>query len=82
MPVIIKKNYMGSSSVAEGSLRTLCLNKEWLCRWKPECFRHGRGRGRHAHRIQGKNGKGVLMVRQETAQALGTEKKSDPEDIF
>lgn len=45
--------------------------------WKPEWFRHGRGRGRHAHRTEGKNGKGVLMIRQETAQARGTEKKRE-----
>lgn len=43
--------------------------------WKPEWFRHGRGRGRHADRTEGRNGKGVLMIRQETAQALGMKKK-------
>lgn len=45
--------------------------------WKPEWFRHSRGRGRNADRIEGKNGKGVLMTRQETAQAPGMEKKGE-----
>lgn len=44
---------------------------------KHEWFRHGRGRGRHAERSEGKNGKGVLMIKQETAQALGKEKKGE-----
>lgn len=45
--------------------------------WKPEWFRHGKGRGRNADRSQGKNGKGVLMMRKKTAQALGKEKKGE-----
>lgn len=45
--------------------------------WKSEWLRHGRGRGRHAVRIERENGKSVLIIRKETAQALGMEKKGE-----
>lgn len=50
------KTYMGSNNVAEDNLRTLCLSRGVVQMWKPEWFRHGRGRGRQADRTEGEVG--------------------------
>lgn len=65
---------MGSSSVAEDNLRTLCLNTERMVvqMWKLEWFRHSRGKGRHAERIEEEDGKGALVIMQETTEAHAT----------
>lgn len=79
---------MGSSSVAEDSLRTLCPNTERVAvpMWKLEWFRYGRGKGRHAERIEGEYRKGALMIMQETTEAHVTvrteDEGDDPEDTF
>lgn len=54
--------------------------------WKLEWFRHSRGNCRHAERVEEEDGKGALMIMQETTGAhamVRTENKGDdPEDTF